>query len=113
MNAPDSFLANTLQPKPVVLKVSHQHTVVLIGQSKYIFKESALRPILSSSRDVCLFVGCPFPMRFSQGSKGGPRGANPVGLLEEHVHLLQFLDEKMCSKTSRPPRRARPSAAIS
>ena len=35
-------------------------------------------PIRSSSQNVCVCVGlciCPLPMRFSQGSKGGPRGA--------------------------------------
>ena len=66
-----------------------------------VFKESALRPILSSSRDVSLYIYLsiymsPF-MRFSQGSKGGPRGAKPVCLLKELVHHLQFPDEKMCS----------------
>ena len=38
-------------------------------------------PIWSSSRDVRPFVymwhQCPLPMQFSQGSKGGPRGAKP------------------------------------
>ena len=63
-----------------------------------LFKESALRPILSSSRDVSLYIYLsiymsPF-MRFSQGIKGGPRGAKPVCLLKKHVHHLQFPDEK-------------------
>ena len=91
---------------------------------------------------VCLCV-CLSPfMRFSQGSKGGPRGAKPVRLLKQHVHHLQFPDKKAkqsqsvsskstsitcnflikkCnsmrfsqgSKASLSPRRARPSPAIS
>ena len=40
-----------------------------------IFTKSALWPLWSSSRDVCPHVCCPLPIRFSQGSKGGPRGA--------------------------------------
>ena len=69
------------------------------SQKFVISEESALRPILSSSRKICP-CGCVFVcylspfMRLYQGSKGGPRGAKPVCLLEEHVNHLQFFDEK-------------------
>ena len=36
----------------------------------------------------------------------------PVGLLKEHVHPLQFPDEKIQSKVSSSPQRAHPSPAI-
>ena len=62
---------------------------------------------------VCLCV-CPIPMQFSRGSKGGPRGAKPVRLLKEHVHHLEFPDEKIIEcKASLSPWRTRPSPAIS
>ena len=76
----------------------------------WVFKESALRPILSSSRDVrlsvCLFV-CPLPMWFFSRPLIGPQVTwsdpglslpKPVGLLEENVHHLQFPDEKSKAK---------------
>ena len=58
----------------------------------FLMKTCVAKPVISS-KSTSIF--CNFLIKTGV--------AKPVGLLEEHVHLLQFLGEKMCSKASWSP----------